>query len=140
MKFEEKIWDYVLNSPNLDRAGPGWAGIYIIINQSLSAIVLKRNAPFSSLSNSILNWCGRERNPRIQNLLGEGDNMILRTPPPKKQRAEPIVHESPSAVAASEGRLVIYEDTPAAPPPESPRQPSDHLLCTYQCRQMVAYC
>ncbi|XVF75090.1 hypothetical protein PTKIN_Ptkin13bG0160300 [Pterospermum kingtungense] len=63
--------------------------------------------------------------------------MILRTPPPKKQRAEPIVHESPSAAAASEGRLVIYEDTPAVPPPESPHQPSEHLLCTYQCRQMV---
>ncbi|XVF26379.1 hypothetical protein REPUB_Repub14bG0010700 [Reevesia pubescens] len=65
--------------------------------------------------------------------------MILRTPPPKKQRAEPFVHDSPSAVPASEGRLVIYEDTPAALPPatESPHhQPSDHLLCTYQCRQM----
>lgn len=64
--------------------------------------------------------------------------MILRTPPPKKQRAEPILHESPSPQVASEGRLVIYEDNPlAAPPPESPHQPSDHLLCTYQCRQMV---
>ncbi|XWS11565.1 hypothetical protein CRYUN_Cryun37aG0008900 [Craigia yunnanensis] len=63
--------------------------------------------------------------------------MILRTPPPKKQRAEPIVYGSPSAVAASEGRLIIYEGTPVAPPPESPHQPSDHLLCTYQCRQMV---
>ncbi|XP_039053624.1 mitotic spindle checkpoint protein MAD1-like isoform X2 [Hibiscus syriacus] len=64
--------------------------------------------------------------------------MILRTPPPKKQRAEPIHHDSPSPLVASEGRLVIYEDNPlAAPPPESPNQPSDHLLCTYQCRQMV---
>ncbi|PPR97804.1 hypothetical protein GOBAR_AA22862 [Gossypium barbadense] len=64
--------------------------------------------------------------------------MILRTPPPKKQRAEPILHESPSPQVASEGRLVIYEDNPlAAPPPESPHQPSDHLLCTYQCRQMA---
>ncbi|PPE02797.1 hypothetical protein GOBAR_DD00166 [Gossypium barbadense] len=61
--------------------------------------------------------------------------MILRTPPPKKQRAEPILHESPSPQVASEGRLVIYEDNPlAAPPPESPHQPSDHLLCTYQCQ------
>lgn len=63
--------------------------------------------------------------------------MILRTPPPKRQRSEPIVHESPSAVAASDGRLVIYEDMPVAPPSESPHQPSEHLLCTYQCRQMV---
>ncbi|XP_022721324.1 mitotic spindle checkpoint protein MAD1 [Durio zibethinus] len=64
--------------------------------------------------------------------------MILRTPPSKRQRAEPIVQDSPSAVAASEGRLVIYEDNPpAAPPQESSHQPSDHLLCTYQCRQMV---
>ncbi|XWS16637.1 hypothetical protein CRYUN_Cryun34aG0108000 [Craigia yunnanensis] len=64
--------------------------------------------------------------------------MILRTPPPKKQRVEPIVHESPSPVAASEGCLVIYEDNaPAAPPQESSHHPSDHLLCTYQCRQMV---
>ncbi|XVF23150.1 hypothetical protein REPUB_Repub13aG0012800 [Reevesia pubescens] len=66
--------------------------------------------------------------------------MIVRTPPPKKQRAEPIVHHTPSTGAASEGRLVIYQDhhpTPTAPSPESPHQPSDHLLCTYQCRQMV---
>ncbi|XP_039060342.1 mitotic spindle checkpoint protein MAD1-like isoform X1 [Hibiscus syriacus] len=64
--------------------------------------------------------------------------MILRTPPPKKQKAESIHHESLSPLVASEGRLVIYEDNPlAASPPESPHQPSDHLLCTYQCRQMV---
>ncbi|XP_021298345.1 mitotic spindle checkpoint protein MAD1 isoform X1 [Herrania umbratica] len=64
--------------------------------------------------------------------------MILRTPPPKRQRGEAIVHESPSTVAASEGRLVIFEDNPpAALPPESSQQASDHLLCTYQCRQMV---
>ncbi|OMO95515.1 Spindle assembly checkpoint component Mad1 [Corchorus capsularis] len=64
--------------------------------------------------------------------------MIVRTPLPKRQRGEAIVHESPSAAAASEGRLVIYEDNPSpAPLPESSHQPSDHLLCTYQCRQMV---
>ncbi|GMI86128.1 mitotic arrest deficient 1, NITRIC OXIDE-INDUCED EARLY COTYLEDON SENESCENCE 1 [Hibiscus trionum] len=64
--------------------------------------------------------------------------MILRTPPPKKQRSEPVHHESPSPLVAPEGPLIIYEDSPlAAPPPESPHQPSDHLLCTYQCRQMV---
>ncbi|KAK8675942.1 hypothetical protein V6N13_034000 [Hibiscus sabdariffa] len=64
--------------------------------------------------------------------------MILRTPPPKKQRSEPIHHESPSPLVAPDGPLIIYEDSPlVAPPPESPHQPSDHLLCTYQCRQMV---
>ncbi|KAK8493116.1 hypothetical protein V6N13_104898 [Hibiscus sabdariffa] len=64
--------------------------------------------------------------------------MILRTPPPKKQRSEPMHHESPSPLVAAEGPLIIYEDSPlVAPPPESSHQPSDHLLCTYQCRQMV---
>ncbi|KAG4401481.1 hypothetical protein GLYMA_07G272700v4 [Glycine max] len=45
--------------------------------------------------------------------------MIVRTPPPpKRPRAD------------GDGQLVIYED-----PPES--SPSEHMLCTYQCRQMV---
>uniref|UniRef100_A0A803N9K7 Mitotic spindle checkpoint protein MAD1 n=1 Tax=Chenopodium quinoa TaxID=63459 RepID=A0A803N9K7_CHEQI len=58
--------------------------------------------------------------------------MILRTPPPRKRRAESIPPEDDSPA----GRLVIYEDPPS-PQPESSPLPSDHLLCTYQCRQMV---
>ena len=47
--------------------------------------------------------------------------MIVRTPPPpKRPRAD------------GDGQLVIYED-----PPES--SPSEHMLCTYQCRQMVCF-
>ncbi|KAM4126170.1 hypothetical protein ACJW30_01G369200 [Castanea mollissima] len=64
--------------------------------------------------------------------------MIVRTPPPKRPRSETMPPESPSA-AGSDRRMVIYEDSPlAAPLHESPQQQhSDHLLCTYQCRQMV---
>ncbi|KMT07895.1 hypothetical protein BVRB_6g145910 [Beta vulgaris subsp. vulgaris] len=52
--------------------------------------------------------------------------MMLRTPPPKKPRPD------------SPGRLVIYEDPPSSSSlPQSSPHPSDHLLCTYQCRQMV---
>jgi hypothetical protein len=60
--------------------------------------------------------------------------MLLRTPPPKRQRSETRAPESPPA-AGSGRRLVIYEDPPSA----APSQPSEseHLLCTYQCRQMV---
>ncbi|TKY53850.1 Mitotic spindle checkpoint protein MAD1 [Spatholobus suberectus] len=53
--------------------------------------------------------------------------MILRTPPPpKRPRAD--------AGADANRQLVIYED-----PPESSQEPSasEHMLCTYQCRQMV---
>ncbi|XP_041010924.1 mitotic spindle checkpoint protein MAD1 isoform X2 [Juglans microcarpa x Juglans regia] len=61
--------------------------------------------------------------------------MILRTPPPKKQRSETRDPGSLLA-AASDLPLVIYEDPPsAAPPPQS--SSGEHLLCTYQCRQMV---
>ncbi|XP_020230705.1 mitotic spindle checkpoint protein MAD1 [Cajanus cajan] len=51
--------------------------------------------------------------------------MILRTPPPPKR---------PRADADANQQLAIYED-----PPESSQEPSasDHMLCTYQCRQMV---
>ncbi|RDY07536.1 Mitotic spindle checkpoint protein MAD1, partial [Mucuna pruriens] len=55
--------------------------------------------------------------------------MIVRTPPPMKR---------PRADADADGdgnrQLVIYED-----PPESSQEPSasEHMLCTYQCRQMV---
>ncbi|XP_021720507.1 mitotic spindle checkpoint protein MAD1-like [Chenopodium quinoa] len=58
--------------------------------------------------------------------------MILRTPPPRKRRAE----SNPPEEGSPAGRLVIYEDPPS-PQPESSPLPSDHLLCTYQCRQMV---
>ncbi|KAM7478702.1 hypothetical protein LguiA_026915 [Lonicera macranthoides] len=59
--------------------------------------------------------------------------MILRTPPPRKRRADSVpLDNSPN----SDRRLVIYEDRPVPPESSSP-QPSEHLLCTYQCRQMV---
>ncbi|KAK6945547.1 Spindle assembly checkpoint component Mad1, partial [Dillenia turbinata] len=61
--------------------------------------------------------------------------MILRTPPPsKKRRAEPEVGETPKSDHGQQ--LVIYEDPPC-PLPETSHQPSEHMLCTYQCRQMV---
>ncbi|XP_052193632.1 mitotic spindle checkpoint protein MAD1 isoform X2 [Diospyros lotus] len=57
--------------------------------------------------------------------------MILRTPPARKRKADSRPMESPN----SERQLVIYEDPPA---PESTHElPSEHMLCTYQCRQMV---
>ncbi|XP_027331998.1 mitotic spindle checkpoint protein MAD1 isoform X2 [Abrus precatorius] len=59
--------------------------------------------------------------------------MILRTPPPSKRpRAD--------ADADADQQLVIYEDPPVSvPAPESSQDPSvsEHMLCTYQCRQMV---
>lgn len=64
--------------------------------------------------------------------------MILRTPPPKRPRdaaGEPII-ECPPTAGGSDRRLIIYED-PSPAGRESSHQPSDHLLCTYQCRQMV---
>ncbi|CAO2829864.1 unnamed protein product [Amaranthus hypochondriacus] len=57
--------------------------------------------------------------------------MILRTPPPRKRRAE---SRPPEDDIANDAPLVIYEDPPLQ---SSSPQPSDHLLCTYQCRQMV---
>lgn len=59
--------------------------------------------------------------------------MILRTPPPRKRRAESRPPENPPG---SDGRLVIYED-PSTPLPESSHDPSEQMLCTYQCRQLV---
>uniref|UniRef100_A0A5B7BXX2 Putative mitotic spindle checkpoint protein MAD1 n=1 Tax=Davidia involucrata TaxID=16924 RepID=A0A5B7BXX2_DAVIN len=56
--------------------------------------------------------------------------MILRTPPPRKRRADSRAPESPN----SDRRLVIYEDLPM---PESSHDHSEQMLCTYQCRQMV---
>lgn len=59
--------------------------------------------------------------------------MILRTPPPKKQKSDVRATESPPA------QLVIYEDPPSAAvvPHESTHEHSEQMLCTYQCRQMV---
>ncbi|XP_059648311.1 mitotic spindle checkpoint protein MAD1-like [Cornus florida] len=56
--------------------------------------------------------------------------MIVRTPPPRKRRADSRAPESPN----SDRRLVIYEDPPV---PESCHDHSEQMLCTYQCRQMV---
>ncbi|KAM7478704.1 hypothetical protein LguiA_026917 [Lonicera macranthoides] len=62
--------------------------------------------------------------------------MIMRTPTPRKRRADSVpLDNSPN----SDRRLVIYEDRPVPPESSSP-QPSEHLLCTYQCRQMDIYC
>ncbi|XP_065870640.1 mitotic spindle checkpoint protein MAD1 [Euphorbia lathyris] len=65
--------------------------------------------------------------------------MILRTPPPKRPRADGKAIESPPV--GSDRHLVIYQDSPlVVQPPESsqePEKPSEHMLCTYQCRQMV---
>ncbi|KAK4798871.1 hypothetical protein SAY86_024236 [Trapa natans] len=57
--------------------------------------------------------------------------MILRTPPPKRPRTE--IKAAEEGYPVGSGRhLVIYEDSPVVHD-----QPSEHLLCTYQCRQMV---
>ncbi|KAF2320297.1 hypothetical protein GH714_026891 [Hevea brasiliensis] len=63
--------------------------------------------------------------------------MIFRTPPPKRPRDDAKAIES--SPVGSDRRLVIYED-PVVQLPESSHepQPSDHMLCTCQCRQMVA--
>ncbi|KAA0054160.1 mitotic spindle checkpoint protein MAD1 [Cucumis melo var. makuwa] len=67
--------------------------------------------------------------------------MIVRTPPPKKQRSDVTSLPDSSPAAASDLPLVIYEDplplVPATTQPASSHLPSDHMLCTYQCRQMV---
>uniref|UniRef100_A0A7N0ZWV9 Mitotic spindle checkpoint protein MAD1 n=1 Tax=Kalanchoe fedtschenkoi TaxID=63787 RepID=A0A7N0ZWV9_KALFE len=57
--------------------------------------------------------------------------MILRTPPTKRQRDESRPTESPST---ADGRIVVFEDTD---PLSSNAHPSEQMLCTYQCRQMV---
>lgn len=56
--------------------------------------------------------------------------MIVRTPP-RKRKAESSAPESPN----SDHRLIIFEDLPVPEP--SHQSPSEHMLCTYQCRQMV---
>ncbi|KAK4270927.1 hypothetical protein QN277_019691 [Acacia crassicarpa] len=60
--------------------------------------------------------------------------MILRTPQPKRSRGESRPPESPQV--AADGQLVIYEDSPVPEPSQEPSV-SEHMLCTYQCRQMV---
>ncbi|KAJ4952126.1 hypothetical protein NE237_028958 [Protea cynaroides] len=66
--------------------------------------------------------------------------MMLRTPPPRKRKVDSspdaatiVAYETPAAT--SNRALVIYED----PVPESSHGhgPSEQMLCTYQCRQMV---
>ncbi|XP_023530274.1 mitotic spindle checkpoint protein MAD1 [Cucurbita pepo subsp. pepo] len=67
--------------------------------------------------------------------------MIVRTPPPKKQRSEVRALPDSSSAGASDLPLVIYEDplpvVPATTQPECSHEPSEQMLCTYQCRQMV---
>lgn len=57
--------------------------------------------------------------------------MILRTPAQKKRRPDTVLtdHESP----VSDRRLVLYE----GPAPVTAVDPSDEMVCTYHCRQMV---
>ncbi|CAK9168438.1 unnamed protein product [Ilex paraguariensis] len=59
--------------------------------------------------------------------------MMLRTPPPRKRRAD---SRPPEDSPNSDRRLVIYED-PTAPESSHDHITSDQMLCTYQCRQMV---
>ncbi|CAI0378539.1 unnamed protein product [Linum tenue] len=70
--------------------------------------------------------------------------MMLRTPVPKRARPiepAPII-ESPPTGSDHHRQLAIYEDPPSADPARrepshEPSQQSEHMLCTYQCRQMV---
>ncbi|CAI0378433.1 unnamed protein product [Linum tenue] len=70
--------------------------------------------------------------------------MMLRTPVPKRARPiepAPII-ESPPTGSDHHRQLAIYEDPPSADPARrepshEPLQQSEHMLCTYQCRQMV---
>ncbi|XP_074583198.1 mitotic spindle checkpoint protein MAD1 isoform X2 [Curcuma longa] len=57
--------------------------------------------------------------------------MILRTPVPKKRKPESVVENLHSPV--SDRRLVLYEE----PGPVIAVEPSDEMVCTYHCRQMV---
>lgn len=75
--------------------------------------------------------------------------MIVRTPPPKKQRhneetpKSPVISTLDVAISVPSGfglelerPLVIYEEPPSALPPDSSSHQSP-MMCTYQCRQMV---
>ncbi|WCJ18702.1 mitotic checkpoint family protein [Euphorbia peplus] len=69
--------------------------------------------------------------------------MIVRTPPPKRPRTDgkSSTVSPPAGSDHHHNHLVIYHDSPPLvllPPDDQPHNPSsDHLLCTYQCRQMV---
>ncbi|KZV48188.1 hypothetical protein F511_20321 [Dorcoceras hygrometricum] len=66
--------------------------------------------------------------------------MILRTPPPRKRRAESLREEDRANPSPNSNRqLVIFEDLPEPEHSHGHSLPvtSDHMLCTYQCRQMV---
>lgn len=66
--------------------------------------------------------------------------MILRTPPPRKRRAESLLPEDRADMSPSSNRqLVIFEDLPEPEHSHDHSIPitSDQMLCTYQCRQMV---
>ncbi|CAA0824809.1 Mitotic spindle checkpoint protein MAD1 [Striga hermonthica] len=70
--------------------------------------------------------------------------MIIRTPPARKRRADSRPpddddNNNNTQSRSSDKQLLVYEDLPA---PEyfhgySIPTTSDHMLCTYQCRQMV---
>ncbi|CAA6663931.1 unnamed protein product [Spirodela intermedia] len=57
--------------------------------------------------------------------------MILRTPPPQRKRRASLAADGESP--GSDRRLVIFED----PSPVGSHDPSDQMVCSYQCRQMV---
>ncbi|KAL2339328.1 hypothetical protein Fmac_013774 [Flemingia macrophylla] len=61
--------------------------------------------------------------------------MILRTPPPPK-RPRANADADADADADANQQLVMYEEPPESSQPQEPSA-SDHMLCTYQCRQMV---
>ncbi|XP_073028375.1 mitotic spindle checkpoint protein MAD1 isoform X1 [Primulina eburnea] len=66
--------------------------------------------------------------------------MILRTPPPRKRRAEALLPEDRAEMSPTSNRqLVIFEDLlePEHSHDHSIPITSDQMLCTYQCRQMV---
>ncbi|CAM0883890.1 unnamed protein product [Alopecurus aequalis] len=77
--------------------------------------------------------------------------MILRTPPQRKRRADPdadadldLDPELAAAVAVATGRtpvsdrrLVLYDRPTSLVPASGPGEPSDDMVCTYHCRQMV---
>ncbi|KAL6840159.1 hypothetical protein ACP4OV_029969 [Aristida adscensionis] len=75
--------------------------------------------------------------------------MMLRTPPQRKRRAGAVADaDIDLAVAESVGgatgrspisdrRLVLYDRPTALVPAGAPGEPSDDMVCTYHCRQMV---
>ena len=75
--------------------------------------------------------------------------MILRTPPQRKRRADSDLDadldpELAAAVAVATGRtpvsdrrLVLYDRPMSLVPASGPGEPSDDMVCTYHCRQMV---